>query len=220
MDLEDNRSISVIWCTERIWKRRSPSSDYRRSEGIWRNWITQLTGFWNIKDVLHPIAHRKHCRFWSRGVRVTKDADFTTVRPESFGETRCIGRAGERGRCSIDSSWKEKFEVSFIWRSVSFCETQCTVFIWAGKLGQEFCVQETLIRRIWEDLFLKATRITCSVRRDQTWRSKSFMSSPSTSASVNLQRQTEVQRLALQDAQYGFVSPKYSNPKYPRNERN
>ena len=35
-----------------------------------------------------------------------------------------------------------------------------------------------------------------------------------------LQRQTEEQRLALQDAQYGFVSPKYSNPKYPRNERN
>ena len=54
-----------------------------------------------------------------------------------------------------------------------------------------------------------------------------------------LQRQTEEQRLASQDAQYGFVesrreqvrlqeelsmkeksSPKYSNPKYARNERN
>ena len=54
-----------------------------------------------------------------------------------------------------------------------------------------------------------------------------------------LQRQTEGQRLALQDAQYGFVesrreqvrlrevlsmkekfSPKYSNPKYARNGRN
>ena len=31
------------------------------------------------------------------------------------------------------------------------------------------------------------------------------MSSPSTSASVNYKRQTEEQRLALQDAQYGFV---------------
>ena len=49
-----------------------------------------------------------------------------------------------------------------------------------------------------------------------------------------LQRQTEEQRLALQDAQYGFVesrreqvrlqerksSPKYSNSKYARNGRN
>ena len=54
-----------------------------------------------------------------------------------------------------------------------------------------------------------------------------------------LQRQTEEQRLALQDAQYGFVEPrrehvrlqeelsmkekgfpKYSNPKYARNGRN
>ena len=32
---------------------------------------------------------------------------------------------------------------------------------------------------------LKETRITCSIRRDQTCRSKSFMSGPSTSASVN-----------------------------------
>ena len=30
-DLEDNRSISVIWCTERTWRARSPSSDHRRS---------------------------------------------------------------------------------------------------------------------------------------------------------------------------------------------
>ena len=26
--------------------------------------------------------------------------------------------------------------------------------------------------------FLKATRITCSIRQDQTWRSKNFMSNP------------------------------------------
>ena len=35
------------------------------------------------------------------------------------------------------------------------------------------------------DLFLKVTRITCSIRQDQTWRSKNFMSSPTISASVN-----------------------------------
>ena len=51
---------------------------------------------------------------------------------------------------------------------------------WSGVL-----CSETIIRRIWEDLFLKETRMTCSVRWDQTWRSKSFMSRPSTSTSVN-----------------------------------
>ena len=57
----------------------------------------------------------KHCRLQSRRWRVTKDADFTTVCPESFGETRCNGRAGERGKCTIHPSRsKEKFKVSFI----------------------------------------------------------------------------------------------------------
>ena len=32
---------------------------------------------------------------------------------------------------------------------------------------------------------MKVIRATCSIRQDQTWRSKNFMSSPSTSASVN-----------------------------------
>ena len=99
-------------------------------------------------------------------------------RAESFGETRCIDRAGERRKCTTDSSWKRKFEISFIWRSVSFGEIQCIVFIWV------LC-SEALTRRIWEDLCLKTIRITCSIKRGQTWRNKSFMSSPSTSASVN-----------------------------------
>ena len=43
-----------------------------------------------------------------------KDAAFTTVCPESCEETRCVGRAGERGKCTIDSSRKRKFEVSLI----------------------------------------------------------------------------------------------------------
>ena len=51
---------------------------------------------------------------------------------------------------------------------------------WSGVL-----CSETLIRRIWEDLFLKVSRIICSIRQDQTWRSKNFVSSPSISASVN-----------------------------------
>ena len=46
-----------------------------------------------------------------------KMLDFNTVCPESFGETRCIGRAGERerGKCTRHSiRSKGKFEVSFI----------------------------------------------------------------------------------------------------------
>ena len=201
--LKDNRSISIIWCTERIWKRRSPSSDYWRSKGIWRNWDTQLTGlpahrFKNIRDVLFPIAHAlrrfcgKHCRFLSRRWRVTKDADFTTVCPESFRET------------------------------------------WSGVL-----CSETLIRRILEDLFLQETRITWSIKQDQTWRSKSFMSSPSTSAAVNYNdkrkskdwryRTHNTDLLSPDDNKFDYkknclwrkkVLRKTRNPKYARNGRN
>ena len=51
---------------------------------------------------------------------------------------------------------------------------------WSGVL-----CSETLIRRTWEDLFLKGTRITCSIRHDQTWRSKNFMSNLSICAPVS-----------------------------------
>ena len=127
------RYISIIWCTRKSWRRRSTSS-YHRSGGIQRDWDGWRAGFSNIRDVLLPIADAfrrfrgKHCRFWSWRWRVTKDADFTTVCPESFGETRCNGHAGEGGKCTIHSSRsKGKFEVSFIW---------------TGKLDQEFCVQK------------------------------------------------------------------------------
>ena len=33
---------------------------------------------------------------------------------------------------------------------------------------------KTLTRQMWEDLFLKALKIICSAKRDQTWRSKNF----------------------------------------------
>ena len=122
-DLEDNRSISITWCTKRIWRAKSPSSDHRRSVGIWRERDSWLTGLSNISDVLLPIADAfwrfrgNHWRFRSRRWRVTKDAEFITVCPESFGETRCNGHAGERGKCTNDSSRKRKLEVSLIWRS-------------------------------------------------------------------------------------------------------
>ena len=96
-------------------------------------WIKEL----EMVDSLDEL--KSSPRRWS----ITKNADLTTVCPESFRETRCIGHAGERVKCTKHSSpSKGKFEVSFIWRSENFGEPWCIVFIWAGKLDQEFCVQK------------------------------------------------------------------------------
>ena len=43
----------------------------------------------------------------------------------------------------------------------------------------------------------KVIRITCSIRQDQTWRSKNFMLNLSMSASVNYKRQTEAQKIGI-----------------------
>ena len=51
---------------------------------------------------------------------------------------------------------------------------------WSGVL-----CSETLIRRIWEDLFLKIKRITSQSRQDLTRRNKNFMLNLSISAPVN-----------------------------------
>ena len=116
------RHLSIIRCTERTWRTRSTSSNHGRSEGIWTNWDTKLTRSrdsgdvtcWedvlaSVPDALRRVSV-KLCWFWSRRWGVTKDADFTTVCPKSFWETRCNGRSGERdrGKCT---------NVSFIRRS-------------------------------------------------------------------------------------------------------
>ena len=84
----------------KIWRRSyHPSSYHRRRnlEILWRfarrilNYQRRLP----IADVFRRFRG-KRCRFWSRRWRVAKITDFTTVRPESFGETRCNGHAGER----------------------------------------------------------------------------------------------------------------------------
>ena len=57
------------------------------------------------------------CRLWSRRWRDTKVADFITVWPQSFWETRCKGHSRKWGKCT---------NVSFI-RSGSYPETGCIV---------------------------------------------------------------------------------------------
>ena len=166
---------------------------------------------------------------------VTKDADFTTVCPESFGETRCICHAGERSKCTIHSTRsKGKFEVSFIWRSESFGESRCIVSIWTRKTWSGVLCSDMLIRRIYE-VFLEVIRIIL-INQARSDMAKQELHIESLNKCIGeLQRQTEEQRLKLQDAQYGFVestrnvwphvyqrksSQKYSNPKYARKGRN
>ena len=70
---------------------------------------------------------------------VTKDVDFTTVCPESFGETRCNGHSGKRVKCTTyPSRTKGKFDVSSIWRV-----RKLWGLIWTGKLDQVLRVQKS-----------------------------------------------------------------------------
>ena len=143
------RSISITWCTGKSWRRRLPSCCHRRSEGIWRIWDLA----YRIPKYQRRLTSNRRCistiPWEALQILISKMESykrcwhFSTVCPESFGETRCNGRAGERGKCTTHSCRsKGKFEVSFIWRSESSGETQCIVFIWAGKLDWEFSVQK------------------------------------------------------------------------------
>ena len=104
------RSLSIVRCTERIWRTRSTSSSHVRNERMWTNPGTKLTRSRDGKndthqeDVLLPVQDAlrrvdgKQCRLWSPRWRDTKVAYFITVCPKSFWETRCNGRSGERER--------------------------------------------------------------------------------------------------------------------------
>ena len=52
---------------------------------------------------------------------------------------------------------------------------------------------------------MKVTRITGSIRQGQTWRSKKLHVESLNKCMGELQEQTQEQRLALQDAQHGYV---------------
>ena len=150
------RTISILWCTERIWRRSAPSSDHRRCE---RN-LGEI-GPHSLPDstVSETVYFQSHMHFDDSAESIA-DSDL---------------KDGELQKMLTSPQDAKK----------ASGETRCIVFIWAGKPDQEFCVQKRYSVQFWEDLFLKVTRITCSIRQDPTWRSKKFMSSPSISASVN-----------------------------------
>ena len=120
----------------------------------------------------------------------------------------------EKGKCTI---WAGKESL----RSHSSEGQKASVkpvhwFHLGREIDQEFC-SETVTRRIWEDLFLKATRITCSIRRDQTWRSKSFVSSPSTSASVNYKDKRKSKDWRYRSHNTNLLSPDENRFDYKKN---
>ena len=81
------------------------------------------------------------------------------VCPESLGETRCNGRAREGSKRTIYSSrTRGKFEVTFIWRSQSFGETQMHCFYLSRETWSGVLCSDLLIRRIWEDSLLAGNK--------------------------------------------------------------
>ena len=108
----------------------------------------------------------------------------------------------EGGKCTIDSSWKRKFEVSFAWRPESFWETQMHCFHLSRETGSGVLCSETLIRR---GSLLEGNKdhLLNQARSDLAKRELHVESL--NKCIGELQRQTEEQRLALQDSQHGFV---------------
>ena len=82
-------------------------------------------------------------------------------------ETRSSNDTEERSKCTTYSSQslkKRKLDVKFISRAESIRESGCNVFFGeqrTGKPVRELFFKNSLIRQIWDDLFLKEMKITC-----------------------------------------------------------
>ena len=170
------RHLSIIRCTERIWRKRSTSSNYWRSEGIWCVPIcpdTQLSRSRDGRDVtcweevLPPVpdalrrVYGKHRGLWSRRWRVTKVADFTTVCPKSFWETRCkwsFRRERQVHKRLIHQKIRELpgNRLHCFHQNVINRETKCGVLCVRKRQSVEF-----------EWTLLEGKRINCWIRQDQ-----------------------------------------------------
>ena len=103
-------------------------------------------------------VHGKHCGLWSRRWKVTNVADFITLCPRSFWETKCNCHSGKRGKCT---------NVSFIRRSGCYRETGCTVFTKTQRTEKpnvEFCVRK---RYCVECECSKAIKISCWIEQER-----------------------------------------------------
>ena len=210
----------IFWCTERIWRPRSTSSSYGRNKRIWTNSSTGLTRSWDgvkchllrrcptfqSQDALRRV-HGKQCGLWSRRWRDQKVADFITLCPKSFLETRGNGHSGERGKCS---------NVSFTRRLESFRETGCRRNeqrnqMWSSVFGNANPSNSsgTLLEGNKDHLLNQAksdlTNRELQVESLDKW-------------TDDLQKRTEVQYRALQDVQNEFVESRREQTRFQQKE--
>ena len=161
----------------------------------------------------------EHCRLEPRRWRTTKNAGLTTVFAESRrlwilsnanrnGETCCIV-TGERSKWEACSSWfEERLDVKFISGTESIGETWLHCFHQGTKnrgTNSRVLFSHTLIRQMWDDLFLQVIKIICSIRQYLNLWSKNNNLDLSTIVSVSSSNNLCAQRLELQDAHQGYI---------------
>ena len=148
-DLEGNRSISIIWCTERIWRTRSPSP---RSPKKWRNVEKLGHTAYRILKYQRTSHFQSHMHFDDSAESIA-DSDLehgelhkmltsplyaqkASGKPDALvvQEPEVSAQLTQAGKESLRSHSSEGQKVSG--------ETWWIVFIWAGKSDQEFCVQK------------------------------------------------------------------------------
>ena len=66
-------------------------------------------------------------------------------------------------------------------------------------------ILHSLIHQIWDDLFLKETKIICSVKQDLNFEKQEHQVGSLNDCIGELQQQAYAQRLELQDAQHGCI---------------
>ena len=187
-----------IWAWQESWDgsklntgknygRQLPKSYRRRNGWIWKSWC---------RDVLHPLQTRtlkmeenyEKCRLHRCICKVEEIVNHLEYQLRRGNLLQWYRR--ERSKCKEHTSWSErKLDVKFVSRTESIRKTRRDVFIreqGTRKLNQRVLFSNTLIRQIWEDPFLKAMKIICSIRQDLTWWSKNIKLDLSIIVSVSL----------------------------------
>ena len=197
---------------ENFWRRTSPSSDHRRSEGCWRNWDSRLTD----SKILETSCFQSQMHF-DESVGSTVDSDLedgelqqmltsplyaqkASVKPDAMESCR-----RKRGKCTIYSSrskgrkvWSRSSEgqKALVKPNALFSSEQ-------GNLIKSSVFGNANPSNLRGSL-LEGNKDHLLNQSKSDWWRKNCMSNPSISASVNCNDKR--QRLALQDAQYWLLN--------------
>ena len=151
--LKDRRlfwwSTSIVWCTGKKSRRRSPSSDHGRSEGIWEIGTAGLAD-----SRISETSYVRSQMHFDDSVESIADSDLEdgelqkmltsplyALNASGKPDAMVLQEREVSAQCT-QADRKESLKSRSFWRSESFGETRCVVFIWAGKPDQEFCVQK------------------------------------------------------------------------------